>query len=196
MIDDVPAAVLLLPYFEVNLENPDGINTFFSINNASATPALVHISLFTEDGNPIFESFVPLGGYNFVTTNLRDVFLEDESRDFESVVRGFALASTEENVLWGDYFYVENQRLSALGETLVPIEMISNGTLETLPHIFSARYAHDNEFQTELVIWLGNPAGGIAHITAWNEEDDSEEFYLALPATASRVALPGTPFSS
>ena len=39
-IDAVPAATLLLPYFEVDLEaNPGkGVDTLFSINNASATP--------------------------------------------------------------------------------------------------------------------------------------------------------------
>ena len=34
-IDQVPAATLLLPYFEVNLADPNGITTLFSINNAT-----------------------------------------------------------------------------------------------------------------------------------------------------------------
>ncbi|HEX3128548.1 MAG TPA: hypothetical protein VH394_14550, partial [Thermoanaerobaculia bacterium] len=36
-IDAVPAATLLVPYFEVDIANANGINTLFSINNASAT---------------------------------------------------------------------------------------------------------------------------------------------------------------
>ncbi|HEX6865177.1 MAG TPA: hypothetical protein VF414_20270, partial [Thermoanaerobaculia bacterium] len=36
-IDDVPAATLLLPYFEVDIANQNGVTTLFSINNASAT---------------------------------------------------------------------------------------------------------------------------------------------------------------
>ena len=36
-IDDVPAATLLLPYFEVNLGDGRGITTLFSVNNASAS---------------------------------------------------------------------------------------------------------------------------------------------------------------
>ena len=36
-IDDVPAATLLLPYFEVDLANGNGITTLFSVNNASAS---------------------------------------------------------------------------------------------------------------------------------------------------------------
>jgi hypothetical protein len=44
-VDDVPAATLLLPYFEVDLDNPAGVTTLFSINNASAAPALVRRDL-------------------------------------------------------------------------------------------------------------------------------------------------------
>ncbi len=34
-IDAVPAATLLLPYFEVDLSNPNGLTTLFSVNNCS-----------------------------------------------------------------------------------------------------------------------------------------------------------------
>ena len=37
-IDEVPAATLLLPYFQLDLSNPNGLTTLFSINNASANP--------------------------------------------------------------------------------------------------------------------------------------------------------------
>ena len=33
-IDDVPAATLLLPYFEVDLNSTNGVTTLFSVNNA------------------------------------------------------------------------------------------------------------------------------------------------------------------
>jgi len=33
-LDKAPAATLLLPYFEVDLDNPNGQTTLFSINNA------------------------------------------------------------------------------------------------------------------------------------------------------------------
>ncbi|HYG64047.1 MAG TPA: hypothetical protein VEL74_15840, partial [Thermoanaerobaculia bacterium] len=46
-IDDVPAATLLLPYFEVYLNNANGVTTLFSINNASATAVLAHVTLWT-----------------------------------------------------------------------------------------------------------------------------------------------------
>ncbi|MBP9144591.1 MAG: hypothetical protein KBI44_08920, partial [Thermoanaerobaculia bacterium] len=42
-VDDVPAATLLLPYFEVDLADPSGVTTLMSINNASATAVLAHV---------------------------------------------------------------------------------------------------------------------------------------------------------
>ncbi|MBV8202108.1 MAG: hypothetical protein JOZ15_15925, partial [Acidobacteria bacterium] len=47
-IDAVPAATLLLPYFEVDLNNPNGLTTLFSVNNASATAVLVHVVIWSD----------------------------------------------------------------------------------------------------------------------------------------------------
>jgi hypothetical protein len=73
-IDDVPAATLLLPYFEVDLDNADGVTTLFSINNASAAPAIAHVTLWTDLTVPTLDFNVFLTGYDVVTFNLRDLF--------------------------------------------------------------------------------------------------------------------------
>ncbi len=73
-IDDVPAATLLLPYFEVDLDNPTNITTLFSINNASAAPAIAHVTLWTDLTVPTLDFNVYLTGYDVVTINLRDLF--------------------------------------------------------------------------------------------------------------------------
>ena len=39
-LDDRPGATLLLPYFEVDLDDPNGRTTLFSISNAAAQPVL------------------------------------------------------------------------------------------------------------------------------------------------------------
>ena len=58
--DDVPAATLLLPYFECAL-GPDlvpvanGDTTLFSINNASATGQLAHVTLWTDESVPTLD---------------------------------------------------------------------------------------------------------------------------------------------
>ena len=73
-IDDVPAATLLLPYFEVDLDNPNGINTLFSINNASATAVLAHVVLWSDLSVPTFDFNIYLTGYDVQTVSIRDIF--------------------------------------------------------------------------------------------------------------------------
>jgi hypothetical protein len=73
-IDEVPAATLLLPYFEVDLRDPYWNTTLFSINNASAAPAIAHVTLWTDLSVPTLDFNVYLTGYDVQTINLRDVF--------------------------------------------------------------------------------------------------------------------------
>ncbi|MEP7008960.1 MAG: hypothetical protein ABJC13_01410 [Acidobacteriota bacterium] len=73
-IDDVPAATLLLPYFEVDLNDPNGINTLISINNASADAVLAHVVLWTDTSVPTFDFNLYLTGYDAQTVSLRDIF--------------------------------------------------------------------------------------------------------------------------
>jgi hypothetical protein len=74
-IDDVPAATLLLPYFEVDLGNPNGVNTLFSINNASATAVLAHVVVWGDLSVPVLDFNIYLTGYDVQTINLRDIFV-------------------------------------------------------------------------------------------------------------------------
>jgi hypothetical protein len=74
-IDAVPAASLLLPYFEVDLNDPNGVTTIFSINNASAAPAIAHVTLWTNLSVPTLDFNVFLTGYDVYTINLRDLFV-------------------------------------------------------------------------------------------------------------------------
>lgn len=73
-IDDVPAASMLLPYFEVDLNDPDGVTTLFSINNASAAPAIAHVTLWTDLSVETLDFSIYLTGYDVQTINLRDIF--------------------------------------------------------------------------------------------------------------------------
>jgi len=72
-VDNKPAATLLLPYFEVDL-NPSGMNTLFSINNASAAAMIANVVVWTDLGVPTLGFQVYLTGYDVQTLNLRDVF--------------------------------------------------------------------------------------------------------------------------
>jgi hypothetical protein len=73
-IDDVPAATLLLPYFEVDLGNANGANTLFSINNASAAAAIAHVTLWTDQSIPTLDFDIYLTGYDVQTLSVRDLF--------------------------------------------------------------------------------------------------------------------------
>jgi hypothetical protein len=73
-IDAVPAATLLLPYFEVDYTDLDGVTTLMSINNSSATAILAHVTLWTNWSQPSIDFDVYLTGYDVVTINMRDVF--------------------------------------------------------------------------------------------------------------------------
>jgi hypothetical protein len=210
-VDDVPAATLLLPNFEVNLDDVEGVQTLLSINNASATAVLAHIVVWSDLSVPVLDFNIYLTGYDVVTINLRDIFVlgnlprtasagQDPTdtishhgifsqdinfascngflpppvlpADFiahlqnsltgqastilgglcagqnlgDRIARGYITAdtvnacnldfpftpgyfvnggagtATNQNVLWGDYFYVNSGQNFAQGETLVHIE--------------------------------------------------------------------------
>ena len=77
-IDVVPAATLLLPYFEVDLDLSDGydVNTLFSLGNASADPTLAHVTFWTDYSRPTLDFDLYLTGYDIITVNLGWVFNE------------------------------------------------------------------------------------------------------------------------
>jgi len=71
---DQPAATMLIPYFEVDLGDPAGQTTLFSVNNASAKSTLARVVLWTNWGVPSLAFDVYLTGYDVQTINLRDLF--------------------------------------------------------------------------------------------------------------------------
>lgn len=72
-IDDVPAATLLLPYFEVDLDSPFGFTTLFEINNASSKSLIAHVVVWSDLSVPILDFNVYLTGYDIQAINMRDV---------------------------------------------------------------------------------------------------------------------------
>jgi hypothetical protein len=69
-----PAATLLLPYFEVDLDNAQGMTTLFSVSNASASALLARVTLWSDLGIPVFGFDVYLTGFDTQTINIRDLF--------------------------------------------------------------------------------------------------------------------------
>lgn len=78
-VTDTPAATLLLPYFEVALPKAltgkaKGLNTLFSINNASATAVLSHVTIWSELAIPVLAFNIYLTGYDMQTVDLGALF--------------------------------------------------------------------------------------------------------------------------
>jgi hypothetical protein len=74
-IDEVPAATLLLPYFEVDIEDPNGMQTLMSINNASASAVLAHVVIWSDLSVPVLDFNLYLTGYDVQSINLRDIIV-------------------------------------------------------------------------------------------------------------------------
>lgn len=74
-LDNVPAATLLLPYFELNLDDSYNETTLFTVGNASAAATVAHVVIWTDLGVPTFNFDIYLTGYDVQSVNLRDLFV-------------------------------------------------------------------------------------------------------------------------
>jgi hypothetical protein len=74
-IDAVPAATLLLPYFEVDLADPFGRTTLFSVSNASDQGILTHLVIWSDLGVPLINFNLYLTGFDVESVNLRDILV-------------------------------------------------------------------------------------------------------------------------
>jgi hypothetical protein len=75
-LDQVPAATLLLPYFEDDLVDPNGPQTRFTVVNASDTQQMTHVTLWTDMGVPTFAFDLFVGGRDSVEVDLRLLFMK------------------------------------------------------------------------------------------------------------------------
>ncbi len=70
----IPAATLLIPYFEVDLAAADHQTTLFAVTNAGAQATLAHVVLWTDWGVPTLAFDIFLAQNDVQTVNLRDLF--------------------------------------------------------------------------------------------------------------------------
>lgn len=73
-IDNVPAATLLLPHFQVDTANATGIGTSFTIGNSDAAERLAHVTLWTDRGVATRTFDVRLPPRGVAEINLRTLF--------------------------------------------------------------------------------------------------------------------------
>ncbi|HEX7832720.1 MAG TPA: hypothetical protein VF787_23910 [Thermoanaerobaculia bacterium] len=72
-ISVLPAATLLLPYFEVNLHSYTGPTTLFTVTNAGPQEQIAHVTLWTDYAYPVIDFNVYLTGYDTQAINLFDI---------------------------------------------------------------------------------------------------------------------------
>ncbi len=76
----LPAATLLLPYFEVDITSAAGTGetTIFTITNVSQVPQIARVTLWTDLAYPVFTFNIYLTGYDVQSINLYDVIRRGE----------------------------------------------------------------------------------------------------------------------
>lgn len=72
-ISVAPAATLLLPYFEVDINDPAGETTLFTITNVSNEDQIAHVTIWTDYSFPVIDFNIYLTGYDVQSINLYDV---------------------------------------------------------------------------------------------------------------------------
>lgn len=73
-IAQLPAATLLLPFFEVDISSPrtSALTTLVTVTNTVRTPQIAHITLWTDLGYPVVDWNAYLTGYDVYSFDLRD----------------------------------------------------------------------------------------------------------------------------
>ena len=71
--NDSPSATLLMPFFQVDLGNSNGWTTVMSINNASATAVLAHVTVWSDMAVPVLAFNVYLTGYDVQAIDMRTI---------------------------------------------------------------------------------------------------------------------------
>ena len=74
----LPAATLLLPYFEVDLDDRLGENTLFTITNVTDVEQIAHVVVWTDYGFPGIDFNIFLTGYDTQSISLYDLLARGE----------------------------------------------------------------------------------------------------------------------
>lgn len=75
-VDDVPAATLLVPYFEVDLNDCGSSNTLVTVINTVPETTLVAVTLWTDWGQPTIAFHLYLTGFDVETLDLGAAFCD------------------------------------------------------------------------------------------------------------------------
>ncbi len=173
-IEPRPSATLLIPYFEVDVLNctdPE-INTIFEVINPQKTPALAHLTLWSDYAVPMLSFSVYLAGRGMQEIDLRRV-----------LCNGF-LPSTGSGV-------------SNLGPFSSPGNFpgCHSGQTVGLPPVYGGDGALPEAFREHLVAWLtGNLSPNTGNCAGHDHGDGHARGFITIDnATACNVEFPSNP---
>ena len=144
---DRPEFRLVVPFFEVDTNNPAGATTLFAVRNPQASDTEITIHYYDGAGNSLRTDTVPLAAEATHTVNVRDVGLPAGP---DGVARGFILieTATSRNDIVGDFFQVDVGQNFATGERM----------FSSFCPITELRFADFGE-GTEITVLLTDPLG-------------------------------------
>lgn len=145
--DHVPAATLLVPFFEVGINSATDVeNTLLAVHNVYNTTVTVHYQVWDIDGVPVFNGNLTLTNLESWSTSMYDLIALQTAGvkaaltqgafyrgfvTFDVVTEATALTPQDLaypfgtlNVLEGYIYYVRLQEGSANGIAMVPIEYV------------------------------------------------------------------------
>ncbi len=145
--DHVPAATLLVPFFEVGIDSATHVeNTLLVVHNVYMASVNVHYQVWDIDGEPVFNGNLSLGSLESWSTSMYDLIALQTAGvkaaltqgafyrgfvTFDVVTAATALTPQDlaypfgtANYLEGYIYYVRLQEGSANGISMVPIEYV------------------------------------------------------------------------
>ena len=149
---------LLLPWFEVDTNDPNGITTLFAVRNEGTTATDIEIAYHQTDvpQDPQVLDPVRLGPKEIKTVNIR--LVPGLSSDAEGFIRGYVLiTSTDGGSLAGDTFQITPGDNFANGSRLLNVGPESPNN--ELCNLFSIRFLNGGGFDSGTVysIWVDLP---------------------------------------
>jgi hypothetical protein len=118
----LPAATLLLPYFEVDVTAPGAETTLFTITNTHELPQVAKVTLWTDYAYPVITFSVFLTGYDVQSINLYDVI----ARGQLAPDRGTGYDVSPVGELSGDFVaekVFDNPLLNEAGCINIPVQL-------------------------------------------------------------------------
>jgi hypothetical protein len=130
----MPAATLLLPYFEVDLDDISRGTTLFTVTNVTNVDRVAHVTLWTDHAYPVLDFNIYLTGYDVQSINLWDVL----ARGLIAPPGGTGTAATPRRGSYSD----PNPSLDLRTCVLLP-GVLDEPTLERLRRAFTEGVAGD-----------------------------------------------------